>query len=111
MQSLSNHSSPSRLFLPVNISNHADSTLWKVVELASQDLLKSRDFLINGDELVGGAGEHLSNLVIKDKILLSNEINYTWKGWERNLLIFLALATLSLSSTDNSTIPRIAMTS
>merc|ERR1711892_67926 len=35
----------------------------------------------------------------------------TWKGWERNLSIFLALATLSLSSSDNSSIPRIAMMS
>ena len=112
MQSLSNHTPPSRLFLPVNVSNHVESNLWQVVELASQDLFESRDCLGNGDELAGVAGEHLSDdLVIKDKILLSNEINYTWKVWERNLSIFLALATLSLSSSDNSSIPRIAMMS
>ena len=35
----------------------------------------------------------------------------TWKGCERNLWIFLARATVSLSSSDNSSIPRIAMIS
>merc|ERR1719242_2225584 len=35
----------------------------------------------------------------------------TWKGWDRNLSTFLALATLILSSSDNSSIPRIAMIS
>ena len=35
----------------------------------------------------------------------------TWKGWERNFMIFLALATVNLSSSDNSSIPRIAMIS
>merc|ERR1711892_106561 len=33
-----------------------------MVELASQDLLESRDGLRNGDELAGVAGEHLSDL-------------------------------------------------
>ena len=35
----------------------------------------------------------------------------TWNGCERNLWIFLALATVNLSSSDNSSIPRIAMIS
>ena len=35
----------------------------------------------------------------------------TWKGWERNLMILRALATVSLSSSDSSSIPRIAMMS
>lgn len=35
----------------------------------------------------------------------------TWKGWDRKRWIFLARDTVSLSSSDNSSIPRIAMMS
>lgn len=35
----------------------------------------------------------------------------TWKGWDKNFWIFLALTTVNLSSSDNSSIPRMAMIS
>ena len=45
------------------------------------------------------------------QILSEKRSVVTWKGWERNLSIFLALATLSLSSSDSSSMPRMAMMS
>lgn len=35
----------------------------------------------------------------------------TWKGWDKNLWIFLARATVNLSSSDSSSIPKMAMIS
>ena len=51
----------------------------------------------------------------KDQVLYAGfskvKTSATWKGWERNFCTFLARATTFLSSSDNSSIPRIAMMS
>ena len=97
----------------VNVADHVEGDLGKVIVLAGQDGLEARDCLVNGDQLARVVGENLSDLNNGIIRMRSNKEErwVTWKGWERNLSIFLALATFSLSSSDNSFIPRMAMMS
>merc|ERR1719242_2848502 len=46
----------------VNVANHVEGHLGKVIVLAGQDSLEARDGLVNGDKLARVVGEHLSDL-------------------------------------------------
>ena len=46
----------------VNVANHVEGHLGKVIVLAGQDGLEARDGLVNGDKLARVVGEHLSDL-------------------------------------------------
>ena len=97
----------------VNVADHVEGDLGEVIVLAGQDGLEARDCLVNGDKFAGVVGEHLGDLNSEEleNESVKHQLGLTWKGWERNLSIFLALDTLTLSSSDNSSIPRIAMIS
>ena len=53
----------------VNVANHVEGHLGKVIVLAGQDSLEARDGLVNGDKLARVVGEHLSDLEGSDKNL------------------------------------------
>ncbi len=46
----------------VNVSDHVEGDLWKVVIFAIKDLLEAGDGLFNGHQLAGVVGEHLCHL-------------------------------------------------
>ena len=98
----------------VNVADHVEGDLGQMIVLAGKDCLEARDGLIDGDKFARVVSEDLSDLkeILRFEYVDSDIVSViTWKGWERNLSIFLALATFSLSSSDNSSIPRIAMMS
>ena len=46
----------------INVANHVEGDLGKVIVLAGQDGLEARDGLVNGDKFAGVVGENLSDL-------------------------------------------------
>ena len=46
----------------INVSNHVESTFWKIVVFSSDNRLESTDSVDETDELSGGTGENLSNV-------------------------------------------------
>merc|ERR1739844_794296 len=46
----------------VNVADHVEGDLGKVVVLAGQDGIEARDGLVNGDKFAGVVGQHLSDL-------------------------------------------------
>lgn len=80
--------------------------------LTVQDHFKSFDCFFEWDEFAWGTGEDFSDLQRRKACLgRENKAARTWKGWERNRWILRARATVNLSSSDNSSIPKIAMIS
>ena len=52
----------------IDVADHVEGNLGQVIVLASKDVLESRDGLVDGHQLAGVVGEHLSDL---DKQLVS----------------------------------------
>ena len=46
----------------IDVADHVEGNLGQVIVLASKDVLESRDGLVNGNQLAGVVGEHLSDL-------------------------------------------------
>ena len=55
----------------INVADHVESNLGQMIVLALKDLLKPGDGLVDGNQLAGVVGEHLSDLgYIKFVILI-----------------------------------------
>ena len=80
---------------------------------ASEDLLKGADGILEGDELALITSEDLGNLegLRHETLDLTSTLDLNWKNELVQVKYDEHARTVSLSSSDNSSIPKIAMIS
>ena len=68
----------------LDVADHVEGDLWQMVVLAGEDLLESRDGLVDGDELAGVIGENFGNLRkwMREASIVGFSLYLEWLGEE-----------------------------